>query len=177
MLPKMGNRRSLLKTPAKTTTTININSLTRKRLLRVLLDYVSRKTLIHRSALPKGIVTMPINGATLTTLVGKMSATEMVTMRDFYLPEFDKNIRIEEQKSLVFDTPCRYGIKLGTDLLSKAGIKINYGKGSMEWFESLLPLREPSGLNVKTFDDIEDALLIQQKNELFGEDWLYSYAT
>ena len=82
---------------------------------------------------------MPINGATLTTLAGKMSATEMVTMRDFCLPEFDKNRRIKEQKALVFDTPCQYDIILGTDFLSKSGIKINNKTGFMEWFESLLP--------------------------------------
>ena len=91
-----------------------------------------------------------------------MSATEMVTMRDFRLPEFDKNRRIEEQKALVFDNTCRYGIILGTDLLSKSGIKINYETGFMGWFESLLPLRDPSGLNAKTFNDTEEALSIQQ---------------
>ena len=60
---------------------------------------------------------MPINGDTLTTLAGKMSATEMVTMIDFRLPDFDKNIIIEEHKVLVFDTSYRYDIILGTDFL------------------------------------------------------------
>ena len=107
MLPKMRNSKSLLRTPATISTTRNINSLTRKRLLRVLLDSGSRKTLIHRSTLPKVRVTVPINGDTLTTLARKMSATEMVNMRDFCLPEFDKNRRIEDQKALVFDTHYR----------------------------------------------------------------------
>ena len=106
-----------------------------------------------------------------------MSETEMVTMRDFRLPEFDKNRKIEEQKALVFDTPCRYNIIWGTYFLSKSGIKINYETGFMEWFESLLTLRDPSGLNAKTFDDMEDALFIQQEDELFGEYWLDSYTT
>ena len=75
MLPKMGNNRSLLQTPATISTTRTIKSLTRKILLRLLLDSGSRKTLILRSALPKGIVTVPINGATLTTLSGKIPAT------------------------------------------------------------------------------------------------------
>ena len=89
-----------------------------------------------------------------------MSATEMVTMRHFLLPEFDKNIIIEEQKALVFNTPCRYEIILGTDFLIKVGIKINYETAFMGWFENLLPLSNPSGLNAKTFNDMEDALLI-----------------
>ena len=85
--------------PAAIPTTRTINYLTRKILLRVLLYYGTRK------ALPKGIVTVPINGATLPTLGVKKISTEMVTMRDFRLPEFEKNKIIEEQKALVFDTP------------------------------------------------------------------------
>ena len=96
MLSKMGNRKSLLQTPGTIATTRTINSLTSKRLLIVILDSGSRKTLIHISALPKGILTVPINGATITTLARKISATEMVTMKDFRLPEIDKNRRIEE---------------------------------------------------------------------------------
>ena len=92
----------------------------------------------------------------------------MVTMRDFRLPEYDKNRRIEENKALVFDTPCRYDIIFGTDFLSKAGIKINYETGFMGWFGSLLPLRDPYGLNAKTFNYMEDALFIKQEDEIFG---------
>ena len=47
----------------------------------------------------------------------------------------------------------------------------------MGWFESILPLRDPSGLNAETFNDMKDALFIQQEDELFGEDWLDSYTT
>ena len=71
----MGNSRSLLQMPATISTTRNINSLTSKILLRVLLDSGYRKTLIRISAVPRGIVTVPINGATLTTHAGKISAT------------------------------------------------------------------------------------------------------
>ena len=60
-------------------------------------------------------------GLHLRHLQEKMSATEMVTMRDFRLPEFDKNRRIEEHKDLFFETPCRYDIILGTGLLRKDG--------------------------------------------------------
>ena len=101
----------------------------------------------------------------------------MVTLRDLRLPEFDKNRRIEEQKALVFDTECRYDIILGTDFLSKAGISINYDTGFMEWYENIIPLRDPIGLNAETFDDMEDSLFIQIEDELLGEDWLDSYAT
>ena len=37
-------------------------------------------------------------------------------------------------------------------------------------------MREPWKLNDKEFNDIADSLLIQSKEELFGDDWLKSYA-
>ena len=37
-------------------------------------------------------------------------------------------------------------------------------------------MREPWKLNDKEFNDIADSLLIQSKEELFGDDWLESYA-
>ena len=67
-------------------------------------------------------------------------------MRDIRLPEFDKNRRIDQQKCLVFDNDnCNYDIILGTNFLSKAGIKLNYEDETMEWFDTTLPLR-PTGV-------------------------------
>ena len=150
-----------METPATICTVDTINSLRSRRLLKVLLDSGSRKTLINRSVLPKNIVTKRLQkGQTLKTLAGKVAACEMVTLRDLRLPEFDKNRRIEEQKALVFDTECHYDIILGTDFLSKAGISINYDTGFMEWYENIIPLRDPIGLNAETFDDMEDSLFI-----------------
>ena len=175
-VPKM--TKSRMETPATICTIDTINSLRSRRLLKVLLDSGSRKTLINRSVLPKNIVTKKLQkGQTLKTLAGKVAACEMVTLRDLRLPEFDKNRRIEQQKALVFDTECRYDIILGTDFLSKAGISINYDTGFMEWYENIIPLRDPISLNAETFDDMEDSLFIQIEDELLGEDWLDSYAT
>lgn len=175
-VPKM--TKSRMETPATICTIDTINSLRSRRLLKVLLDSGSRKTLINRSVLPKNTVTKKLQkGQTLKTLAGKVAACEMVTLRDLRLPEFDKNRRIEQQKALVFDTECRYDIILGTDFLSKAGISINYDTGFMEWYENIIPLRDPIGLNAETFDEMEDSLFIQIEDELLGEDWLDSYAT
>ena len=76
----------------------------------------------------------------------------MVTLRDIHLQEFDRNKQIEEQKALVFDIRFGYGIILGTGFLSKAGIKINYETGFMEWYECIPPLRDPIGLDVEIFN-------------------------
>ena len=176
MLPEMGKTK--LETPATIADVDTINSIRSRRLLRVLFDSGSMKTMIHKRALPRGTVPKPLaNEKKLTTLAGKLTTREMVTLRDFRLPEFDKNRSVEEQKALVFDSPCRYDLILGSDFLAKAGININYETGFMEWFDSILPLRDPKGLQSQDFDEMEDAMFIQQDNELLGEVWIASFAT
>ena len=106
-----------------------------------------------------------------------MTVDKMVKIRDLRLPEFNKNMCIDTQKSLVFDTKCRYDIILGSDFLSKVGMKINYEDSVVEWYDSKLPLRDPRGLNPEDFKEMEDSLYIQIEEELLGEDWLDSFAT
>ncbi len=99
-------------------------------------------------------------------------------MRNLRLPKFDKNRRINQQKVLVFDNDnVKYDIILGTNFLSKTGIKLNYSEGNMEWFDCSIPLNPPGGLDSKEFDAMEDMFHIQVKDEIFGEDWLECYAT
>ena len=81
-----------METPATICTVNTINTLHIQRLLKVLLDSGSRKTLISRSVLPKNTVTkISQKGQTLKTLPGNVAAYEMVTLRDIRLPEFKKN--------------------------------------------------------------------------------------
>ncbi len=99
-------------------------------------------------------------------------------MQDVSLPEFDKNRRINQQKVLVFDNDnIKYNIILGTNFLSKTGIKWKYSEGNMEWFDCSIPLCPPGGLDSNKFDAMEDMFHIQVKVELFGEDWLECFAT
>jgi hypothetical protein len=132
-----------------------------------------------RSALPKGVVTKVIGDTKLVrTLAGQLKTQEVVTMRDLRLPEFDKNRRINQQKVLVSDNNnVKYIIILGTNFLSKTGIKLNYSEGNMEWFDCSIPLHPPGGLDSKEFDTMEDMFHIQVKDEIFGEDWLECFAT
>jgi hypothetical protein len=54
-------------------------------------------------------------------------------MRDIRLPEFDESRHINQQKVLVFNNNnIKYNIILGTNFLSKTGIKLNYSEGNME---------------------------------------------
>jgi hypothetical protein len=84
--------------------------------------------MIKRSALPKGIITKLLGDTKLvrTLLTGHLKMQEVVTMQDLRLPEFDKNMRINQQKVLVFDNDSvKYNIILGTNFLTKTGIKLN----------------------------------------------------
>jgi hypothetical protein len=71
----------------------------------------------------------------------------------------------------------KYNIILGTNFLSKTGIKLNYSEGNMEWFDCSIPLCPPGGLDSSEFNAMEDMLHIQVKDKLFGEDWLKCFAT
>ncbi len=103
---------------------------------------------------------------------------EVVMMQDIRLPEFNKNRRINQQKVLVLDNDnVKYNIILGTNFLSKTGIKLNYSDGNMEWFDCSIPLCPPGGLDSKEFNAMEDMFHIQVKEKIFGEDWLESFAT
>ena len=165
--------------PVTICTADTIGAVKSRRLLRVLLDSGSTVSLIKRSALPPKVVTKKISDTkNISTLAGKLQAQEVITLRDLRLPEFDKNRRISQQRALVFDNDqVRYDVILGTNFLSKAGIKLNYSEGKMEWFDCSLPLRPPGGLDSTDFDAMEDMFFIQAEDELFGEDWLSCYAT
>jgi hypothetical protein len=135
--------------------------------------------MIKRSALPKGIITKLLGDTKLVrTLAGHLKMQEVVTMHNLRLPEFNKNRHINQQKVLVFDNDnIKYDIILGTNFLSKTGIKLNYSEGNMEWFDCSIPLCPPGGLDSKEFDAMEDTFHIQVKDEIFGEDWLECFAT
>jgi hypothetical protein len=103
---------------------------------------------------------------------------EIVTVQDLRLPEFNKNKRINQQKVIVFDNDnIKYDIILGTNFLSKTGIKLNYSEGNMKWFDCAIPHCPPGGLDSNKFNAMEDMFLIQVKDKLFGEDWLKCFAT
>jgi hypothetical protein len=166
-------------TPATICTANTIGLLRSRKLLRVLLDSGSNACLIKRSALPKGIIPKDLTDKkSFTTLAGTLSAKQMVTLRDLRLPEFDKNRRITQQRALIFDSnTCKYDIILGTNFLSKTGIKLDYDEGNMVWYDCVLPMRPHCGLTSNDFNDMEDQYYIQVEEDLLGEDWLQSYAT
>ena len=105
-------------------------------------------------------------------------STQVVTLQDIRLPGFVKNRKIAQQKALVFDNPnITYDVILGTNFLSKTGIKLNYVKNQMEWFNCVIPMGPSKGLTTEDFHAMEDHWHIQIEESLLGEDWLHCYAT
>jgi hypothetical protein len=47
----------------------------------------------------------------------------------------------------------------------------------MEWFDCSIPHHPPGSLDSKEFNATEDMFFIQEKDKLFGEDWLKCFAT
>jgi hypothetical protein len=89
-------------------------------------------------------------------------------------PESAKNWCISQQKALVFDNDnIKYDIILGTNFFSKAGVKLNYLEGKMEWLDCSIPLCPPGGQDSKKFGAMEGMFFILTKDELFGEDCLH----
>jgi hypothetical protein len=119
--------------------------------------------MIKRSALLKGITTTLLGDTKLVrTLAGCLKMQEGVMMRDMRLPEFDKNRRINQQKVLVFDNDnIKYNIILGTNFLSKTGIKLNYSEGNMECLDCSIPLLPPGSLDLNNYRAMEDMFHIQ----------------
>ncbi len=73
----------------------------------------------------------------------------MVIFQAIQLPELDKNRVIEQHMTLIFDGSIRYNlILLGTAFLMKSGIDIIYSSGTIEWFDSKLPMQDLLQLNL-----------------------------
>ena len=133
--------------------------------------------MINRKALSKQAQLIPLQQEKkVTTIVGTMKTNNMVNLRDIRLLEFDKSCRIEEQKALIFEEKCRYDVILGSNFLTKSGIDIKYSNGTMTWFENTLPMREPWKLDNKEYVAMAESIHISQKDDVFGENWLNSYA-
>ena len=109
--PKNGTPRDLSLTPISIMVIDTISTIKSRKILKVLFDPGSTKTMISRKVLPKDTIPKVLsNTKNVSTLAGTMQTKEMVHLRNLKLPEFDKNRRIDEQKALVFYQKCRYDI-------------------------------------------------------------------
>ena len=153
-----------------------ISAVRSRTLLKVLFDPGSTTTFISRKCLPRHCKPCPVaRTRSVNTLAGSCTANEMVVLRAIRFPELDKNRVIDQHKALVFDGEIRYDLILGADFLTKTGIDIRYSSGTIEWFDSELPMQDPSHLDNNDYLAMAEALEVHREEEqIFGRDWYLS---
>ena len=172
-------RDDIMLAPTSMMLAASISSATHTRPLRVLFDSGGAKTMINQRALPSECQPRYIgNQAPMRTTAGVFHPKSVVWIRGMRLPEFNKNIIIQEQKAFVFESECRYDVILGSDFLRMTGIDILYSTAMIEWMGIQVPMRAPFSQE----DDmaIFDEYIVQMEDEFLSdddEDWLDNYLT
>jgi len=169
---KMPNKKRL--TPTSFMVVDTISAVKSRTLLKVLFDPGSTATLINRKCLPRHCKAISTKQERkINTLAGSCETKSVVVMRNLRLPKLDKNHVVDQQKALVFNGHCKYDVILGADFLSKSGIDIRYSTGTIEWFDSELPLCDPHQLNdIEYLAMAADIIEVQREAEdIFGMDW------
>ena len=112
-----------------------IGAVSNKKILKVLFDPDSTRTLIHRGLVPKEAIPTALNKTkTVDTIAGTMVSGEKVILRDIRLPEFENNRVINEQNALLFDKKIRYDIIFGSNFMAKTGIDVMYSTKTVNWY-------------------------------------------
>ena len=68
----------------------------------------------------------------MTTVSGVYESRGEVLLQNIRPPDLYKNIIVNNQTALVFDSDCRYDVIIGSGFLQKAGIDIKYSTGGVE---------------------------------------------
>ena len=157
----------------------NIHNHESGKLLRVLFDTGGDRTMINRSALPRGVNPMALDKkARMVTLAGTYESGGEVMLKGLRLPEFDKSRNIEEQRALVFNAPCRYDVILGNDFINKVGIDIKGSNATVEWLGNSIPMRAPpTPGEEEDFNAYAESLYIEVEKDWLGFDPYESYAS
>jgi hypothetical protein len=114
------------------------------KLLRVLFDSGSSKTLLNSRALPPGASVSTIDSKPYSTVAGTFLANKSVKLRTFVLPEFDSNKQIYGCTASVFDQPsCPHDIILGRDILGDIGFDILFSQGVCKWMGKTVLMKAP----------------------------------
>ena len=80
----------------------------------------------------------------------------------------------------MIDGDIRYDLILGADFLAKSSIDIKYSSGTVEWFDSELPMWDPTCVDNHEYLTMAEALEVHREEEaIFGRDWFnpYCFAT
>jgi hypothetical protein len=100
----------------------------------------------------------------VNTLAGSYQLSATVVMRNLRLPELDKNMNVEQQQALIFESDtCKHDVIQGADFLTETGIDVKYSMGTIEWIKNQLPLYNPHYLKDKDFKALAEIIEIQQE--------------
>ena len=120
---------------------MDINKTSNSKLLRCLFDTGASHTVINQAALPSGatpITTTPINAQTTS---GQLFTNQLVNLHNVSLPEFTKSIKIQTIQAYVFNTPCRYDIILGRDVLQQLQIDVKFSDKTINWKDNSVSMK------------------------------------
>ena len=133
-----------LLTPVTMMLPLRIHGKPNTRLLRVLLDSGGSSTIINRRILPKGCVPMTCKTFSTKTAAGPFTMNQRLTMKDITLPEFNTNVNIETLNVYVFNQPdCAYDVICGRDLLSLAGVVLDFEQHIIRSQDKEVPMKPP----------------------------------
>jgi hypothetical protein len=108
----------------------------------------------------------------VNTLAGSYQLSATVVMCNLRLPDLDKNINVEQQKALIFESDTyKYDVILGADFLTNTGIDVKYSISTIDWLKNELPLCNPHDLKDKDFKAMAEIIEFQQEVDFFVIDW------
>ena len=133
-----------LLTPVTMMLPLKIHRKPNTRLLQVLLDSGGSSTIINRQILPKGCVPMTCLTFSMKTAAGPFMTNQRLTMKDITLSEFNTNVNIENLNVYVFHQPdCAYNVICGRDLLSLAGMVLDFEQHIIRSQDKEVPMKSP----------------------------------
>lgn len=129
----------------------NIQDRTSGRLLKVLFDSGSTRSMINQKALPRNCQPMQLNNPIrANTIQGTFESKEIVIMESIILPEFHRSLKVDKQSAYVFTGPCNYDIILGRDFCRKAGIQIDFKDNIIKWMNKTIIMKTPNEMQSTT---------------------------
>jgi hypothetical protein len=142
------------------------------RLLRVLFDSGSDKTLIHQSALPPGITPSIGKKRRLTGVTSSVHVDKEVILENLTLPEFLAMLRVPGpiRAIVMYNDESPYDLIIGMDLMQVLGIDIHNTSKTIAWRDKRIPFKPrdyfANGLFQSTLLDVMDGSLIDPDETL-----------
>ena len=88
---------------------------------------------------------LPFKDLLFTTTGGSFKSTSYVKLKDFRLPEFNRNRNVATVKASVLDNAAvKYDLILGRDFLNSAGVDVKSSSLTCEWCGDSIPFKLPS---------------------------------